>query len=362
MRILYILRAGYGAAGEAASFQYASVMNRDNDVLVLESIGSNQVETIVSTDSDVDVVNIYAASMSEQICNVYKQIKFFQPDIIHIMHSPYCFYYVYRLKKLFSKEKWIVDFRSPHVGSVYSPARKKYFLLQFYADRLITHSLASLKTNIIFKLFPVDVVPPGISLASFKDCRFKSDLVKPKRFIFIGSISETRKIDFLVTSFGMYASNSNLDLRLDIYGHGNGYSDVKKLIDAKKLSKWVVLKGVLPQKELFDIIPNYDVGIAYVPYEFFNSAPSLKSLEYVAAKIPVMASDTLGHKEYNSTYGFDFKLFKNTKQKFERALDDLCINGVAGDVVMKNHNAILKFDWQRLVGEKLKDVYVSLLN
>lgn len=362
MKILYILRAGYGAAGEAASFNYASIMNHSCEVLVLESVGPHQAETIVSHDTSVDVVNIYADNMLEQVGNACEKILLFKPDIIHVMHSPYGFYYLSRLKKRFSSVKWVIDFRSPHVGSMYSAIRKKYFFLQFYADRVITHSLASLKTNITLRLVPAEVVPPGITLSFFNECAVKAELIKPKKFIFIGSISKTRKIEFLVEVFSEYARDSNLDLKLDIYGHGNQYHEIKNLIFEKQLSQWVELKGAIPQKELFEIIPEYDAGIAYVPYEFFNSAPSLKSLEYVAAKIPVIASDTLGHKEYNKLFGFDFKLFKNTRKDFKLILSDACVKGVTGDNVRKNHRAVLNFDWHYLVEKKLKNVYLNLLN
>ena len=67
------------------------------------------------------------------------------------------------------------------------------------------------------------------------------------------------------------------------------------------------------QNQLFKEMSRYDAGVAYVqdegPGKIFNKSPSLKSLEYSAAGIPILASETIGHKEY--------------QEKFTSALDPL---------------------------------------
>ena len=360
MRIVYILRSKYGVSGGATSFYYPLIISKKNKVLVLES-NKKSNEPVFMKSNKVVIHDIHAITMHEQIYNVYKELKIFKPDIIHIFQNPLSLHYVYYLKTCFPNSKWIIDYRSPHIGNKDSLKITRNFFLQFYVDQIMTHSMSSLKTNLPLRFKRALEFPPGVDLKLFLNNTY-TPVKSIRKFIFIGSIHKARKLDFLVSVFGDVAKLNQHEITLDIFGEGNDFENLKGLIKDNNLSKYITLKGQLSQDKLFKIIPEYDAGIAYVPYEFFNTAPSLKSLEYAASKINIIASDTLGHKEYNKTYGFNFKLFENTAESFKTILDDVVQHGFSNGHVVKNFKAVERFDWKYIVEKKLQNVYKKILN
>ena len=356
MKIIYILRAQYGAGGGAAGFQYASIMNRDHEVLVLEVNNRKSIEKKVSYDEDVSVVDVYADTMLQQVMNVYNEVEEFQPDIIHLIQNPYALHYLYYLKHLTPYAKWIVDFRSPHVGSHNSPALKRYFYLQFYVDKILTHSLLSLKTNIARRFFSAVEITPGLDISQFKYTKERQNSKGMRKFIYIGSISKTRKLDLIIDAFSKLNKLGN-SYCLDIFGTGNDYERLVDKVKVENMENVICFKGILPQKKLLKLIPFYDAGIAYVPHEFFDAAPSLKSLEYAASGIPVIASNTSGHREYSHRHGFEFIFFENNVDCLVDTLIAQKDGAYQGKAVRNNIELAKKFDWNYIVKEKLFSVY-----
>ncbi len=357
MKILYITRVPIGTMGEPAIHMFATIAAQDHDVLVLEPAPHNASEPYISQSDSLVKRNIYALDTKQQVAKAYSHIRQFCPDIIHMTQSPHCFYYPYYLKHLTPKTKWFIDFRSPHVGPKDSPALKRYFYLQFYVDAVLTHSITSLKTNIkhLFRK-PVEL-PPGVNLKLFakNDKVGKTDEVT--RFVFISSISKTRKIPFLITAFNEFAKKTDRSVTLDIYGDGNATDELLKLIQKRQTSNCIFYHGRVDQLDLLKKLPDYDAGIAYVPYENFTFAPSLKSLEYAAAGLPVIASDTEGHKEYNRKHNFNFIMFGNSIENFIDVMQKYMQVGIPIDHINKNMVAVKKFDWNHIVSTKLIPLY-----
>ena len=121
-------------------------------------------------------------------------------------------------------------------------------------------------------------------------------------------------------------------------------------------------RGSLNHK--FKKLSEYDVGIAYIPYEkesvLFTKAPSLKSLEYAAAGIPIIASATAGHIEYMKRYGFQFELFENTKTTFLSVMEKITRNGIPDDMVSNNLDKVKAFGWKSSAENKLIPLYRRL--
>lgn len=362
MRILYIARAVFGAMGEAATYQYASKVARHHDVLVLAPRHPSGSEKIVFSDPDVAVKDIFSPAATEQIDNVYRQIRIFRPDIIHMIQSPLCFYYPYYLRHLIPASKWLIDFRSPHIGEKDDPALQRYFYLQFYVDGILTHFLPGLKTNIKPRFRRAYEIPPGVDLSLFEKNKKTPRHLTPRNFVFIGSITERRNVLFLVASFADFRKKSSMPVTLDIFGDGNAVDKLSSYIINNSLQDCIALRGVLPQEKLLKKLKTYDAGIAYVPYKNFSLAPSLKSLEYAAAGIPVLGSDTEGHRAYNLNYGFKFKLFKNTSEDFCAIMSDVMEQGFSEEDLAVNTNAVSKFDWQYIVEQRLLPLYAKFIS
>jgi glycosyltransferase involved in cell wall biosynthesis len=159
-------------------------------------------------------------------------------------------------------------------------------------------------------------------------------------------------------------SKIGYDLTLDIYGTGDKENELKELIDRKISANNVSLKGFLSQKELFSILPEYDAGIAFV-YDktwdsIYSKAPSLKTLEYAAAGLPVIASKTQGHLDYMNRFGFRFLLFSNNFKSFCDLIKKIVLQGFNENDVKKNLECIKQFEWDNITKKKLFPLYENL--
>lgn len=370
LKVAYLTRGKFGVIGGAASYMFPSTVGKHHDVLVLESSAQEALsrEPVVFQNTSIPIVNIYNKKKVIRLRNKFEALCKYKPDIVHVFQSGNCFNDVRLLRQLPTKPIVILDFRTP----LYSPKSirihiaklKNYFKSQFYIDWVITHSSLTLRSNLPVRIKCYTEVPPGVELARFSPQQ-RGRRHKPKNFIFIGSLSKTRRLDLLVDMFKSAVEKINPSLKLDIFGQGDAIEDLQKQIESCCLENNISLKGIVAQKELFKRMPEYDAGIAYVPDKgfrtIFSKAPSLKSLEYAASGIPIIASATIGHKYYHNNHGFKFELFDNHCHGFVNALNNLCQNSETQNMVEQNLLAIKNFDWNHIIKTKLLPTYQHLV-
>jgi glycosyltransferase involved in cell wall biosynthesis len=133
------------------------------------------------------------------------------------------------------------------------------------------------------------------------------------------------------------------------------------MINEMDLENTVHYRGVIPQPELFTRLTEYDVGIGYVPYEQYMGSPALKVLEYMAANLLVIASDTEGIKK-QITHNINGILFQNTPESIARTILDVIENGWSLEVIEAGYDYALKNSWEAVVRDNLLEVYNKLLS
>ncbi len=362
MKIIYITRAAFGLLGGADSYLIPTYANKKCDVTVLSNFIPHSKEKVVFSCPDLEIHDVYSRNTTERVLKVLNHIYKIKPDIIHIFHGPDCLRYPYLLRGLTPNVKWVLDFRSPPVTKNRTELNKvlwRYFLCQFYYDQILTHSKLTIKDNLPFRFKRFIELPLGVELAKIPFANIGK--LKPVKFVYIGSVTKSRQLFLLVESFAKFAANTEARVTLDIIGDGNAVGPINELISSKKINNHVQLKGFLPQHEIYKIMQNYDVGIAYVPYDKFTRAPSLKSLEYAAAGLPVLASDTKGHKDFVNRFGFKFDLFKNSSNGIIDAFECFLKDGVSHTKINNNLKVVKTFDWENLIENILIPTYTKLL-
>jgi glycosyltransferase involved in cell wall biosynthesis len=354
--------------GAAASYMFAAKTNQKHDVLVLEMNSSQDDDnrSIAYSNKKIRVINRFANQEPEIGHQTNWILNQYRPDIVHLFHSDRCLKDILYLRSLKKKPKIILDFRSPIFAKKYSRSYFKlisiYFFCHLLADKIITHSKLSLQGNLPLRLKKYTEISPGVNLSLFNLPIKKNK--RPKEFIYIGSLNRNRKINVLVDHFIRANAKFGNNLKLDIYGQGNAELELKELIEKKDATSNVSLKGFLYQEELFSLLPKYDAGIAYIHNEpgasIYSRAPSLKSLEYAAAGLPVIASNTLGHLDYMKRFGFKFELFNNTFGSFNDLIRKLTIKGFNENDVKNNLHCVKLFDWNLIAEAKLLPFYEKL--
>lgn len=308
--VLYIcLNASFGEAGTPGTYGLIAEVARLANVGVICPPPSENVvyrNPHITQASIPDVHRLNRGSLAR----IKKQVQKAAPKMIHMLGQRSAGL-ARHLREWGYTGGLIMDIRSPLVSEnadTLKRLRGDLLSAQYYCDQIFVHCIGTIGREFPVKLVPMKVVPPGI-LKGFiqpRDGRSK----KLRKFVFIGNIAKSRSLDGLINQLVSVHKKVDKSISLDIYGDGNDFERIKKLIRTMKAQKYVCLKGRRSQSELGVLLKEYDAGIAYVPNsDHFGVAPSLKSLEYSAAGLRVFVSDTQGHRDFSRDYNLEFEYF-----------------------------------------------------
>jgi len=156
-------------------------------------------------------------------------------------------------------------------------------------------------------------------------------------FVYIGTLAKARDMKFIICAFEDVIK-SNPHINLHIFGDGTDKPNLETYVKNKKLEDNIYFYGKIPQKDLFKHISTMDVGLSVIPpYSFYTVSSPIKTLEYLALGIPIIANmEILEHKEIGN--GCKCGVFINYKEeelkdaivycdKNKEVLKDYSING-----------------------------------
>ncbi len=119
------------------------------------------------------------------------------------------------------------------------------------------------------------------------------------RLVYHGSVTHRYGLDLALHALDMVRRDVP-EVRLTIFGRGDGMPEVEELIERLGLADLVrVREDVVPREDLPDIIASGDVGI--VPYRndvFTDGIVPTKLMEYAAMEIPCIAARTTAIDSY----------------------------------------------------------------
>lgn len=362
MRVAYITRTTYGVLGGGASYFFPEKISQFAEVMVIAPTPKKSNEKVIMPVGRVRVCSVPAGQGEDALYQVYRLLADFRPDVVHVFHSPNCLFYVKKLKCLLPGAKWVLDFRSPPIISAWRDrirVRFRYFACQMLYDHIFTHSHRTIGQNLPLRIRRVREVCPGVELASIGGRRGSCG-GSPERFVYIGSVTASRRLDILVDAFIAWSRQLRKPVRLDIYGAGNALDELRARVSQAGGESSVVFHGAIDQQSLLEKLPSYDVGVAYVPDDLFAKAPSLKSLEYAAAGIRILASDTVGHRDYAKRFGFQFAFFRNDIRSIVAALDRIYCEFESLSDPAVNLRCVERFDWSSIVRDQLLPAYKEM--
>jgi glycosyltransferase involved in cell wall biosynthesis len=148
----------------------------------------------------------------------------------------------------------------------------------------------------------------------------KSDNVSGVRFIYVGTLARQRKLETLIKAIRT-AANKSSDFQFHFLGRDISDGFYRDLVKKLKLEQYIRFIPSVPYDEVPQLLGNYDVAVAYVPYEptDWSYHPTLKILEYRALGIPIIATDVPPNREVvvSGSNGF---LCDNSAEDFATAM------------------------------------------
>lgn len=368
--ILFLARGPYGTLGMNASYMIPKTLNEKGFKVKVLSFNDNpSVGKVISKNCSF-VSEVGKSTLIERVKFVRQVIDEFKPDIIHMFTMPNFSMYPYLCSSLGRhKPKWLIDVRSPPLRQKPQPIILKpiRFLLNlinqsgFYC--ITSHVLQSAKDSFSFVYKPLCEVRLGVDFDAIrkKKWEYSTDVVPVSKFVYIGSVAKLRCLDTLLYGIQNACSQlkSDSQFTIDFWGNGDDLDNLKKLTNRMDLNKVVSFQGVINQNDLFDKICEYDVGIGYVPYGQYRFSPALKVIEYMAANIGVLASDTEGVKVHVKN-GNNGSFFENNPKSIGDQISTLVTNGYPAFFLKKGLKTAKECSWETVVDEQLLPVYKKM--
>jgi len=171
-------------------------------------------------------------------------------------------------------------------------------------DRVIAIS-APLKEILIAKGVPgscIDVVPGGVDLQRFRSApprNLKEALgVRGPLVGYVGTVSASRASEELITAFAQARRSLGADMALAVIGPVSEPEEFRALLGRLGVSDSVHLLGFVPHRDIPACVKAFDLALAYLPAgtkDIFDVMVPNKLLEYLAAGVPILATDRRCH-------------------------------------------------------------------
>ncbi len=359
MRILFVSPRPFGLMGTPGTYHLVEAYARQAQVRVIANSADDGNLAIVHTPAatlDLHKVHFDTDGYLEEIAKISTD---FRPDIVCVTNYARWYQVVEHLKQIWPRAKYVLDIKSPSIlnrDSVKKAGAQKAKLL----DLIVTRCSEDIETWIPGCSRPYEIYPLGLRLSQFTPRKPDADTIRCKRFVFIGSYSKHRELDKLLRFIAELPVSVQAEITFDMVGSGPVKEELQSLVKQLDLDDIVKINDALSQEDLFARLPTYDAGVAWVPRNVFDTAPSLKMLEYFASGLVTVASATTAHKR-NIEEGYEAVLFDETPQAFAQAMEMLVSKGVPSGTVEKNLSLVRSRDWDSVVSQHLLPAFDALL-
>lgn len=358
MKIAFCSAVSFGAQGSPGTYKFIEVCYDYYEIMVFAPLGYYNT---VFYNPDIPIVPLDNLHSKENVEKLIDGLHSFAPDIIYIFNFPSWHKLVLQFKKQFPNVKLILDIKSPLLAE-----KKKRKEIQIQGnlvwanlDAIVTLSAPNIPTWIPdCKKEPI-VYPLGIDFALFNGgpALGRTNCFK---FVYIGVLHAKRQLGLLINAFRDALIKTEGQISLDIYGSGPDREYLEKLALSRSFGKRIRFLGLYPQKELARILPTYDASIAWVPNETYDTSPSLKAIESMAAGLPIIASDTKAHRMLEKE-GCSIEFFSNTVESLSEVLLKVNRNGFDRDRMEQNFQIVKKYSYDRILQSYFHPVFQNLV-
>ena len=179
---------------------------------------------------------------------------------------------------------------------------------------------------------------------------------------YTGSIHSPRRLPRLVEAFAA-VHETHPHVRLAIVGDGNDRERIAETADSLGVADAVALPGAVPFSEVPDCLRAFDVGFSYIPDRpQYRDQPPLKTVEFLAAGLPVLATDTPGNREF-VTDGENGRLVRDDVDAYEHALRSFVeADDDRARLADAARESVRQYDYGRIVEDELLPIYERLVS
>jgi glycosyltransferase involved in cell wall biosynthesis len=178
--------------------------------------------------------------------------------------------------------------------------------------------------------------------------------------LYIGTLT-SRNISQTVEGLSLFLKNirKNIDIKYHIVGGGKPF-EVKKLNDTINhfnLQRIVQYEGPVYGENLKRFFTNCNIGVSYIPMiEDYDCQPATKTIEYLMAGMPVIATGTFENKKIISDH--NGVLIQDNPQSFAEGLKKI-ISVLHNYDSGKISSSVNEYSFECIIDNKLKPLLYS---
>lgn len=216
-------------------------------------------------------------------------IKRHKPSLVIMGGAPtkQNFRFLYRL--MLPRQKFAIIMATPSVH--------KNRLMRLYLNKLLQTNLMFYSTLIVEKYWRYDrLMLPANKIKSvdpaFHDFGFAPKDFSTLKLVYLGVLTG-RGIEHTIEGLALFLSkNPGVKVSYDIFGKAKKHeiASLQAVVNEFSLDSVVKLHGFLTQEEASKLIQTCNVGVAYLPNTSYFGNSSAKTMEYLIAGLPVLAT------------------------------------------------------------------------
>lgn len=378
--VCYVVSNYYPTPGATTPYEIATHMaSRGHDVYVIAPRlkGQRHVEHI----DGVLVYRVHVPGRPVRFSNMILAVRALTilsrktADIVHVTFSPQQFMLPLLGKLLFrlKKPRWVFHMISVSVDKNpwrrFLQNRKSKFESTFF-DAVIT-SNRYIKERMLGKNWrrPVYLVPIGVNCARFShpDPKVVQTLRDQWRItpyecilIYIGTLSG-RNLAILIQAFKMITERYD-GVRLFMVGDGEERRNLCRLVTQLNISDRVVFTGHADYQSIPAFLSLAQIAVSPIPKnDIYDIQPPLKTLEYLASGLPVVATDTIANRIFIKD-GVNGILVSDEETDICNGIDRLLAEKELGDRLRSGaHMSSSMYGWDITVTHHLEPSYRDII-
>ncbi len=356
MKIFFVQKRRVGDPGAPALEYVPRVLAESgHDVLVM---GLGHGPPRASEFKGIEVIGVGPRdSWIRQLRLVASQ---FRPDVYHVHIHHGCGLYPFILPRAPRRPIFILDIRSPLLSTgLQRRLRQWKNLIETSGyDAVCAHGIESGRT-VIGPWREIHWVPSGVDISLVPDWdREPEGLHSPIRLVYTGSSSPKRGLPKMLE--GVAIAAKGMSILLDMFVYDETSDEIEKLTEDLGLSELVRVWYKVPREELLPRLQGYDVGLAYVPRVPYDPAPPIKTQEYLACGLAVVATDTVGNRLFVKE-GVTGLLVPEDPRAYAQGILDIPRRISFPQARRMARRSMESFDWRKVVQERLLPLYHRLI-
>jgi len=236
----------------------------------------------------------------------------------------------------------------------------------------ITPELNTILRNVYnLKNKKVGIWSSGVSIEDFNKLENKNYIpieLKDREFllIYLGDYSPTRGIENLIKAMGELDSSLKNKIRLLIIGMPtNKINDLSKLSEKEGVKECVNILPKVDYNKIAQYLKIADVGVVTLPSEnrWWKVSAPLKTLEYLAAGKPIIATDIPFHRKIFNRVNCGILLESATPEAIAKGISHMYKNQKElKKMGQEGRKIVEKFYTWNCMAQKFEDFLITIVN